>query len=283
MDDQLIVTFGKYKGKTIVEMCSDVKYCEWLTAQDFFKTKHERIYNIIVLKNDPSLVQAPTPEHNKMQNLFLDDAFVKRFIADLYHDYANLMKSMINTWKTGIARFKAKCESDAEKQAYDVLMTAFDSCEKHDWNVNVIFEGDYNWDVIIQYDHKLDDAFSNGREVSENISKALLQTDFSGYDIYLSFGTLGLQRNNSNSTKAYYYTKSQTPLYVEVKPTLGDEYPCVLRKMRQQIGMMSAIKYKKYIFLFIGTFSSRVTSEEQLRTIFGQHDIRVVFEKDFRV
>ena len=68
----------------------------------------------------------------------------------------------------------------------------------------------------------------------------------------------------------------------ELKPTLSDEYPVVLRKLKTQIELTQNDKTnfeklnKKYI-LIIGSFTSIDVSKEQLITIFKQSNIEVIF------
>jgi len=68
----------------------------------------------------------------------------------------------------------------------------------------------------------------------------------------------------------------------ELKPTLSDEYPCVLRKLKTQIELTYKDKttfqylHKKYT-LIIGSFTSTSASKEQLITIFKQSNINIVF------
>ena len=72
--------------------------------------------------------------------------------------------------------------------------------------------------------------------------------------------------------------------YVEVKPVLGDDYPCVLRKMKQQISLTQQTinierkyKYKYKYVLLMKDFSSSTTTKDQLIQIFQQSNIKVVF------
>ena len=68
----------------------------------------------------------------------------------------------------------------------------------------------------------------------------------------------------------------------ELKPTLSDDYPVVLRKLKTQIELTQNDKTnfeklnKKYI-LIIGSFTSIDVSKEQLITIFKQSNIKVIF------
>ena len=70
MTDLPILTFGKYKNQPIISMLKDKQYVDWCKNQPGLLEKHPVIYNIIHTQrfdNDDT----PTPEHNKMQNMFL--------------------------------------------------------------------------------------------------------------------------------------------------------------------------------------------------------------------
>src|SRR5438105_3001900 len=67
-----IVPFGKYKGRPIEAMAADRAYVDWLTAQPWFRDKFNSIYTVIVNNfQEP----ADTPEHNRLQVLFLKAEF----------------------------------------------------------------------------------------------------------------------------------------------------------------------------------------------------------------
>jgi len=72
-----IVPFGKYKGQPIEALAQDVAYLDWLTAQDWFRSRYQNLYTIII-----NNFQAPseTPEHNLMQAKFLDEDYRFKFI-----------------------------------------------------------------------------------------------------------------------------------------------------------------------------------------------------------
>jgi hypothetical protein len=42
---QNLITFGKYKDKTLTEVLKDRSYCKWLTEQSWFKTNYEYLFN----------------------------------------------------------------------------------------------------------------------------------------------------------------------------------------------------------------------------------------------
>lgn len=215
------VLFGKYKGQPITELLNDTKYLDWCKQQPWFQ-KFPIVYNIcvnqtITTTNNPS---SKTPEHNKLQNLFLENENTIKLIRRVLFN------------KTG---------KYSTKIVYDF---------------RVVFETIFNWDVLI-----------------ENISiyKCICDNDI-------------CQGCDGSDYREY------NDICIEIKPILGDDYPCVLRKMKTQMELTKHeytdkeekcifIKYKfipKFVLL-IKEYSSSTTSKEQLIQIFQQSRIHVVF------
>lgn len=77
-----IVPFGKYKGQPIEVMQADRQYTDWLTQQDWFKSRYSQINNIIINNfGAPS----ETPEHNELVANFTDRMFSIAFILSMYN------------------------------------------------------------------------------------------------------------------------------------------------------------------------------------------------------
>ena len=73
MDSQSLplVPFGKYKGQPITTLLKDTEYLEWCKQQEVLK-KYPIVYNICVNQTITTNNQnSKTPEHNKLQNMFL--------------------------------------------------------------------------------------------------------------------------------------------------------------------------------------------------------------------
>jgi len=64
-------------------------------------------------------------------------------------------------------------------------------------------------------------------------------------------------------------------VYCELIPNLGDDYPCVLRKMSNQIRLDNNPS-NNYYCLIIENFNSISTDIQTLRKIFSQYDIFVI-------
>jgi uncharacterized protein (DUF3820 family) len=86
MEEQLlpIVPFGKYKDKSVLELLADEKYVEWLKQQSWFSNQ-KQIYNIVVHQTIPTTNNSKTPEHNKLQNLFLDKSNQHKLLSQLFN------------------------------------------------------------------------------------------------------------------------------------------------------------------------------------------------------
>jgi hypothetical protein len=75
-DDNKVVPFGKYRGQPVELLLADQKYLEWLRTQPWFEERYRDIYNVVI--NYGSEPQ-DSPEHNRLQVLFLDDNFCLAF------------------------------------------------------------------------------------------------------------------------------------------------------------------------------------------------------------
>ena len=253
MDTQTLplVPFGKYKGQPITTLMNDTKYLEWCKQQEWFQ-KFPIVYNICVNQTISTTNNSKTPEHNKLQNLFLNNENVEKIIK--------LMNNI----------FKYKKNIDY-------------------YNATAEFEGLFNWDVIIQ-------------NIVYNKSKC-------NWELKEEYSCCDCGEGYEDNDDEYYNCPN---IYIEIKPCLGDDYPSVLRKMKNQIELTnislnkqqqneldelgykkgyvggenwSEIKYihKNYnaykgeFILLIKDFHSNNTTKEQLIEIFNQTFIKVVF------
>jgi uncharacterized protein (DUF3820 family) len=263
MDTQSLplVPFGKYKGQPITTLMNDTKYLEWCKQQEWFQ-KFSIVYNICV--NQTITTPNPnskTPEHNKLQNLFLNDENVEKLLKIIF-----------------------------KKTSKNVRICSGD----------IKFEGMFNWDLIVSnYQWSLCECDSSDE------TKAWCDCEI-----------------NKKYTERYKIPEGCDNLkfdnlYCEIKPLMGDDYPCVLRKMNTQIELTknyakkqneihkqcmkndyeTDIDMKRYYnkhkgsyqyelaqgtiipkyVLIIKDFNSTTTTKEQLITIFNQSCINIVF------
>ncbi len=139
-----IVSFGKYKDKSVLELLADEKYVEWLKQQSWFSNQ-KQIYNIVVHQTIPTTNNSKTPEHNKLQNLFLDKN--------------NQIKLLSNIFKVKINEFnKLFLDEDIVRCFGENLIPEF--INNID-NTSIKFEDKFNWDLVLYYrDHQRIDILS---------------------------------------------------------------------------------------------------------------------------
>ena len=175
MDTQSLplVPFGKYKGQPITTLMNDTKYLEWCKQQEWFQ-KFPIVYNICVNQTITTSNQnSKTPEHNKLQNMFLENKNVEKLLRLIYKKFQ---------YRKNVTYSSAMCE----------------------------FEGSFNWDVVIN-----------------NLSFTKLQCKCNWDEKEDDICDCKYEDNDD-------YEYALSDIYIELKPLMGDDYPCVLRKMKTQ-------------------------------------------------
>ena len=263
MDTQSLplVPFGKYKGQPITTLMNDTKYLEWCKQQEWFQ-KFPIVYNICVNQtittNNPN---SKTPEHNKLQNLFLNNETVEKLLKIIF-------KKTSKNIQIGLGDIK--------------------------------YEGMFNWDLIVR-----------------NYNWWLCECDWSDETKDRCDCEINKKHTERHKIPEGGEDLKFDELYCEIKPLMGDDYPCVLRKMNTQIELTNNYAKKqnekheqdmkneyendrdirryynehkgiyayelaqgrlnpKYI-LIIKDFNSTTTTKEQLITIFNQSHINIIF------
>lgn len=250
-----LVTFGKYKGKPVTELIADANYLEWCKKQEFFK--NTSVYNIVV-NQVIEKTSSKTPEHNKLQNLFLDDHFCRKIYdhnVDWVQKIQELYENELFTKIFGDQRFNEQITK----------------------KINVQFEAEYNWDVKISYyiDIKSDKLTTSKYDDFEIMRTLTKKTPIEWSYDYVS-------------PRVYEFCASQfesISVFIELKPLLGDDYPEVLRKMSTQIKLTKNDKTFTFnrFYILVKDFDSSTTTREQLIKIFLQHDIKVIFMEDLEI
>lgn len=354
-----IVSFGKYKDKSVLDLLKDVKYVEWLKNQSWFEN-HKPIYNIVVNQTIMNTdVNSKTPDHNKLQNLFLDKNIQLNLIKFLYPDF-------FDTFNNNLLKLKSNKD----------FVNLFDSNPcilNHSYGKSrVQFETKFNWDVgllycddeqIITFSSNIDkelidkniykeqyiqnqkykqsiigkmidvrttlDKFNSDKNIfkeNDNLSiyahkeyndifeeygKCLyinvhyiptlksLKLDYDTYefnentydkdydtyriDFYKKLFS-DFSRVHIENINGVYKIDIQAPIqystiFCELKPLLSDDYPCVLRKLNNQIRLTGRTNNNNFC-LILKDYISNITSKEQLITIFNNSGINVIFIND---
>lgn len=189
-----LIPFGKYKGQPIEVLSQDPDYVRWLTEQDWFRSRHAPIFNLIV-----NNLQAPvdTPEHNKLQLQFM-----KTNVVTLALCASGAHNERAHSWGVHSLEF--------EESGFDVAISYF-----HRF-VNAKICRTCGYEPSKHHKFEARDACKPGYEYCK-----------CGYkkDNELSYGH---QHHEFISSFDIRYSTA----LVELKPSISDDFPSVLRQVK---------------------------------------------------
>jgi hypothetical protein len=276
-DDDVVMPFGKYRGRSVIEvMAIDPQYVEWLKTQDWFTVKFVRIYNIVVQAGRPP---EDTPEHNAIQVRFLDDEFCKMVAAKVIPPLDALREKLIEANISERELFLSSYD-DTYKRVQQAVASA-----QHQVTVARSYKDD-EARALKQLESnqlKLKDL-PREREWAQSQLKTLPDAQLEvtienrdmedGVDVAFDIVT-------AVSLRSYRFT-----IAIEIKPSLGDDYPTVLRQMKEQVRRRFRISHHIAWFhhlktghrhvLCYGEFAARGATIDQVKTIFRQAGFDVV-------
>lgn len=247
------VPFGKYKGRPVEDMLADAEYMAWLEAQPWFR---ERFAHLTARRDADAANR--TPVHNRLQTLFLRPdyqwAFAQVAAPDHWHRIGEEARDRVKDRsrqdiRSRIAKLEARVTEAsnafmAGTHAADLAKLRQDLA---DAEAAII-----RWEVAVAFEHRGADVFLAARALEENaaLRHPLVSVEhLSGFD------------------------DCSFTLPIEIKPTVADEYPAVLRQMQRN----------KSRYLFVGAYQGEGATEAQFVAIFAASGIRVVFKRDVDV
>jgi hypothetical protein len=270
------VPFGRYKGRPVEEMLADGAYMAWLEAQPWFR---ERFGHLRTAKEQDAMSR--TPVHNRLQVLFLDldylGAFCKATHADWLADCHERMLARISfeIGKAKVAAQEAQNHADElaramkgeikrpgpflysesmESQQDAALRRAVDWAEAAKKHTNTIAECAYR--VAFE---------SKGADVCFFAEPQYLAlTD----DHFTAFHSKNFSWSRPPKFETITYTQKE--FAIEIKPTVADEYPAVLRQMNRN----------KSTYLFVESYEGEGATEAQFVAMFAASGKQVVFKRD---
>lgn len=295
-----LITFGKYKGQPVEVLANDKKYTDWLMAQEWFRTGHVQLYNVIVNNFcEPS----DTPEHNRMQADFMKTEVKEKVIRQLFKEPEELMKGYkkrIEDCDKEISDIELQlAELQKEKEGYEIKEKEFSDLEKkeheeHKDEIEYLKNKRTEYSKMCNSPWSMDDSYDSWK--TSNYKQAKLEKEeyeeiqqkynecwskinkleepereyrnknreFSRKigDVDSSIKTLNEKQSEILDKKAYFnklYEKIKNNgfviekttfevngwdvymhlgfpynvnIFLELKPSVGDDYPSVLREMK---------------------------------------------------
>ena len=240
MDDK-IIPFGKYKGKPVEILATDKQYTEWLTAQSFFREKHVNLYNVVINNfREP----VDTPEHNKIQIKFLK--------AEYRVKLAFLVNPQL--FKNNSAYINREMNKILERKEDRVSEYFLDSLKNP--NENEKF-GLYTTRLL---------KYSN--PVFEKVD--VFYNLWYGLEFYYD--------SRFNNYHSFSHEKLSS-YWLEIKPTIGDDFPSVLRQMKASMPYQhSDYNRDKFFILLIGEYTGTSVSKSEFIEYFKTQGYIVIFE-----
>jgi hypothetical protein len=264
--------FKRFVGKPVTEMLADQGYIDWCNKQPHLKEKMTIIINQYITNNSQA---SATPAHNKLQNQFLDKTLQKRLLWKICPSIPKMFQKLDELYKL-----------PEYKQVFGEFKMEI---EYSNWKFHV--EWKYNWDVALFVELDSDGmSFPYNLECQDIELKKTIATKFK------SIKNINISNYCNSISISINVTRK---ILCELKPSLGDDYPDVLRKMRKQIEATesyflsndkncdsqerhkaSGIHYGIYTLIIGGEFNAESATKEQLIEIFKTAKIQVIFMSD---
>ena len=304
MNTQL-VPFGKYKGQPVEVMQMDTGYCEWLSTQDWFRERYANVYQQVIINNFTEASE--TPEHNKLQMLFLDKDFYRKIEAALPVDPSKLFYPQI---LDAVSEIKEQVKSDEnylEELERELKIKEYYSDEENREEKLEKLESvpPYTLEYLsiektLKYLRNYDESthkeeLSRLRDKIEKTKMRIqelkgrhnsiidqrkdntkytyevktIEFELNGWDVFV-----GLKYKCEIDLKAE-FSSSANPVYqeryIEIKPCLGDDFPAVLRQMKANSKKVHGTR-----ILLIDEFSAVGATLEQVKQTFLLSDIYLI-------
>jgi hypothetical protein len=233
-----VIPFGKYRGQPVEALMADASYCEWLMAQPWFRERYASLVTIIV--NGGVAPDADTPEHNRLQALFLDGEFCVAAYRSAVGDAAidkrlreRLHKDDRRVWEAGKAACRARGAWEWTPERRLVFAEAAES------TVN----------EIMTFGQPLASFYA------EMVNRGA-QFEVDGWDVVIDgqgpreFGPF-------------------EPLNIELKPQVGDDYSAILRAMKAR---MAGNGHRA---LIVDRFDAEGATYDQVKRMFTASGVEV--------
>lgn len=257
-----IIPFGKYKGQPVDILAQDRQYCEWLEQQEWFRARYPAIHTVIINNfGEPE----ETPEHNALQALFVDEDFRKRFLVGVLGDEEEICKPAMRTRDSAIAGFR--------KRLFDV------EAERKEWESSKsLYSSDYRAQQLAEAENgirKYTEIITGLQQFRPEV-KTSAEFEKLGVDVVIHYATISIKEDR---LRYALFDAAETcddisgDIYVECKPSVGDDYPAVLRQIS---GVSEAYRGRRVLFIGHGGYVGTGATFEQVKAIFHSRRIKIV-------
>src|SRR4029079_4299447 len=271
----IILPFGKHKGKTVAELLAvDPQYADWVSAQAWVAERFAELHSAIISRGagvDDS------PEHNAIQGRFLDPLFRTGFLRvvrgwEITSHGATLVTWIKDTREAPIRKLSEKIKEQETRVGWkkeELAKYKFPPYPPGSHAVNLqthvkeltmsIDESKTEIDRIRKEIDVLDDPGNFPPVIGSDVT-----FETRGLDVLIK-GWVRLTTSHGEKEG-----RALRDVKTEIKPTIGDDYPTVIRQMRRLEADV----------LVAGMYTGRGVSEPQMREMFRMSGITVVFVQE---
>lgn len=306
MDNSMrLVPFGKYKGQPVEVMQMDTGYCEWLSTQDWFRERYANVYQQVIINNFTEASE--TPEHNKLQMLFLDKEFYKKIESALPFEPSKLFHSQI---LNAVSAIRAQVKSDenyleelerelkikehySDEEVRKAKLQELDSVPPYTLEYLRVektikyltgYDESTHQDELARLRDRIEKTRKSIQELKDKHNAIIdqrkddakypyevktIEFESNGWDVFV-----GLKYKCEIDLKTEFSVSAQPQYeerYIEIKPCLGDDFPAVLRQMKANSKKISGTR-----ILLIDEFSAAGATLEQVKQTFLLSDIYLI-------
>ena len=271
-----VIRFGKYKNQPYEILLTDAGYSLWLLSSMFAKLQEQHPGLLAFLVGRFGQPDS-TPDHNRLQNRFLDKEFALRFalaVSQRIWRVENMLASIdpAASWQR-YAQGKLKTESErAERMRRYEKGDPLAKCR----------------DDLIEQARRLAFVIYTGRQIGSvwhdamNVSRLEFENDGADVSYMVECGAAlvveaavgrdafsGLDEARGPQTSISSFGE-RDGFRIEVKPIVGDDYPAILR----------AMKAVKDTHLLVGEYCGAGATWDEVARVFGLSGIRAVRLED---
>lgn len=259
----LVVPFGKHKGKTVAELLAqDKQYVDWLMSQGWMAERFAQLHAAIISRG-----AAPddTPEHNALQARFLDAGFCAACLHRIApHSLSGVKGRTLKEVRDERARIE-KAAAQARRYCEEDLDMPFNRSDE--WKEKKRQELSQR---IALHEQTVVDL-----ERVTNHARCYLQANAvyeqQGVDVVI-YWTYEVG-DQDDEDQWFGNSSQQHRCFIELKPSLGDDFPSVMRQM-ERLGCTACI---------VGEYTGRGVAFEQVRQMFASNNFTLVFVDEIDV
>lgn len=261
----LVVPFGKYRGSTVADLLNrDGDYARWIVSQAWVAERFAELHAAILCRGKAS---DDTPAHNALQARFLDPAFAIAFLLSTGLLSATPLDDRAAMQLAECGRSEGNPLYGAVKMRKAALALQHDTlAEYRQWAVDTGKEEllAHLGRPVAQERLEIDLDDLGTREIISDLTDPLFEVrtrvefERNGIDVILA-------AEKFSRSGRFLGGHSVGPIGIELKPSVGDDYPSVMRQMRR-------LNCRDVV---VGTTATLGVTPEQLRAMFVANGCRM--------